>query len=58
MEELGNEQLRPLFDAIDSGGTRFYQPGMSSKERDVTKYVLQGKQAKFVIPDVPVKLSV
>ena len=57
MEELGNEQLRPLFDAIVSGGARFYQSGMSSKERDVTKYVLQGKQAKFVIPDVPVKLS-
>ena len=30
---------------------------MSSKEREVTEYVLQDKQAEFAIPDVPVKLS-
>ena len=30
---------------------------MSSKEREVTEYVLQDKQAEFAIPDVTVKLS-
>jgi hypothetical protein len=30
---------------------------MSSKEREVTEYVLQDKQEEFAIPDVPVKLS-
>ena len=39
------------------GGVRFYQSGMSSKEREITEYVLQDKQAEFAIPDVPVKLS-
>ena len=30
---------------------------MSSKEREVTEYVLQDKQAEFAIPDVPVKVA-
>ncbi len=54
---LGTGKLRDLFDAIVSGGGRFYISGMSGKVRGVTEADLNGKPAEFAMPNVLVRLS-
>ena len=54
---LGTGELRAHFDAIVSGGGRFYLSGMSSKGRGVTDKDLQDKPAEFAKPNVLVQLS-
>ena len=53
---LGTGELRAHFDAIVSGGGRFYLSGMSSKGRGVTDKDLQDKPAEFAKPNVLVQL--
>jgi len=54
---LGTGELRAHFDAIVSGGGRFYLSGMSSKGRGVTDKDLQDKPAEFAKPNVLVQLA-
>ena len=54
---LGTGSLRESFDAVVSGGGRFYVSGMSSKARDVTEADLEGKPAEFAMPTRLVQLA-
>ena len=54
---LGTSELRTHFDAIVSGGRRFYLSGMSSKGRGVTEEDLRSMPAEFAMPEVLVSLS-
>ena len=54
---LGTGRLREHFDALCSGGARFYVSGMSAKSRGVTESDLAGKPAEFAMPNVLVKLA-
>ena len=54
---LGTGELRTHFDAIVSGGGRFYLSGMSSKCRGVTEEDLRSMPAEFATPEVLVRLS-
>ncbi len=47
---LGTGSLRESFDAVASGGGRFYVSGMSSKARGVLDSDLEGKPAEFSMP--------
>jgi uncharacterized protein len=47
---LGTGSLRESFDAVASGGGRFFLSGMSSKARGVTDGDLEGKPAEFAMP--------
>lgn len=54
---LGTGKLREWYDAVVTGGGRFYLSGMSSKARGVTDADLSGKPAEFAMPNVLVRLS-
>lgn len=54
---LGTGSLRESFDAVVSGGGRFYVSGMSSKARGVTAADLEGKPAEMAMPDRLVQLT-
>jgi len=54
---LGTGRLREHFDALDSGGARFYLSGMSAKSRGLSEADLDGKPAEFAMPNVLVNLS-
>ena len=54
---VGTGSLRESFDAIASGGGRFYVSGMSSKARGVTDGDLEGKPAEFAMPTQLVQLT-
>ena len=54
---LGTGSLRESFDAVASGGGRFFLSGMSSKARGVTEADLEGKPAEFAMPKRLVELS-
>ena len=54
---LGTGSLRESFDAVVSGGGRFYVSGMSSKARGVTASELEGKPAEMAMPDRLVQLA-
>jgi predicted peroxiredoxin len=54
---LGTGSLRESFDAVVSGGGRFYVSGMSSKARGVTADDLEGKPAEMAMPKVLVQLA-
>ncbi len=54
---LGTGSLRESFDAIASGGGRFYVSGMSSKARGVTDGDLAGKPAECAMPQRLVQLA-
>ena len=54
---LGTGSLRESFDAVSSGGGRFYLSGMSSKARGVTEGDLEGKPAEFAMPQRLVQLT-
>ena len=53
---LGTGALRESFDAVVSGGGRFYVSGMSSKARGVSPADLAGKPAEMAMPDRLVQL--
>lgn len=54
---LGTGSLRESFDAVVSGGGRFYVSGMSSKARGVSPADLEGKPAEMAMPDRLVQLA-
>ncbi len=54
---VGTGSLRESYDAVVSGGGRFYLSGMSSKTRGVSAQDLEGKPAEMAMPDVLVRLS-
>ena len=54
---LGTGSLRESFDAVASGGARFYVSGMSSKARGVTDDDLDGKPAEFAMPKRLVQIA-
>ena len=54
---LGTGKLRESFDAIASGGGRFYLSGMSGKARGVTEGDLEGKPVEFAMPTKLLALS-
>lgn len=54
---LGTGSLRESFDAVASGGGRFYVSGMSSKARGVTEADLDGKPAELAMPTRLVELT-
>jgi uncharacterized protein len=55
---LGTGSLRESYDAIVSGGGRFYVSGMSSNARGVSEQDLQDKPAELAMPDRLVELAV
>jgi uncharacterized protein len=55
---LGTGSLRESYDAIVSGGGRFYLSGMSSKARGVSEQDLEGKPADMAMPNRLVQLAV
>jgi uncharacterized protein len=56
-EGVGTGKLREHFDAIVSGGGRFYVSGMSSKARGVTEADLEGKPAQMATPSDLVRVT-
>ena len=54
---LGTGKLRELYDALVSGGARFYLSGMSSKARGVGEMDIDGKPAEMAMPNVLVRLA-
>lgn len=54
---LGTGSLRESFDAVVSGGGRFFVSGMSSKARGVSAADLEGKPAEMAMPDRLVQLA-
>ena len=54
---LGTGSLRESFDAVASGGGRFYVSGMSSKARGVSEADLDGKPAELAMPTRLVELT-
>lgn len=57
VEGLGTGKLREHYEAIVSGGGRFYVSGMSAKARGVTEADMQGKRAEFAMPTKLVQLA-
>jgi uncharacterized protein len=55
---LGTGKLRDHYDAIVTGGGKFYLSGMSSKARGVTEDDLKDKPAELAMPKVLVQLAV
>ena len=54
---LGTGSLRESFDAVVSGGGRFYVSGMSSKARGVGVADLENKPAEMAMPERLVQLT-
>ncbi len=54
---LGTGKLREHFDALATGGARFYLSGMSSAARSLSPEELAGKPEKMAMPDVLVDLA-
>ena len=54
---LGTGKLRDHYDAIVTGGGRFYLSGMSSKARGLTDADLSGRPMEFATPNVLVRLA-
>jgi uncharacterized protein len=57
LQGVGTGNAREHFDAVVSGGGRFYVSGLSSKARGVTEKDLEGKNAEMVMPNVLVRLA-
>ena len=53
----GTGSLRESYEAIVTGGGRFYLSGMSSQARGVTPADLEGKPAEMAMPKVLVPLA-
>jgi predicted peroxiredoxin len=54
---LGTGSLQESFTAVVEGGGQFYVSGMSSKARGVTDADLEGKPARFAMPNRLVQLA-
>ncbi|HJW89460.1 MAG TPA: DsrE family protein [Anaerolineales bacterium] len=54
---LGTGKLRELYDAVVTGGGKFYLSGMSSKARALTEADISGKPAEFATPNTLVRLA-
>ena len=54
---LGTGKLREHYDALATGGAKFYLSGMSAKSRGMSDADLAGKPAEFAMPNVLVRLS-
>lgn len=57
LEGKGTGNLKAHFEAICSGGGRFFLSGMSAKARGLDDSVLQDKPAEFAMPDALVRLA-
>jgi predicted peroxiredoxin len=57
LQGVGTGNAREHFDAVVSGGGRFYVSGLSSKARGVTEKDLEGKNAEMVMPKELVRLA-
>ena len=57
VEGKGTGSLRAHFDALVAGGAKFHVSGMSAKARGMSEADLEGKPAKFAMPDVLVRLA-
>ena len=57
VQGIGTGNLREHFDALASGGARFYASGMSSKARGVDADALNGKAVEMAPPDRLVELA-
>ena len=57
VEGKGTGSLRAHFDALAAGGAKFHVSGMSAKARGMSEADLEGKPAKFAMPDVLVRLA-
>jgi len=55
---LGTGKLREHYDALATGGAKFYLSGMSAKSRGMSDADLAGKPAEFAMPNVLVRLSI
>lgn len=55
---LGTGNLRKLYDAVVSSGTKIYLSGMSSRSRGLGEEELKGKPCKFASPRDLVQLAV
>ena len=55
---LGTGDLRDLYNAIVSGGVKFYLSGMPSRTRGLSEAELEGKLYEFVTPNRLVQLAV
>jgi len=55
---LGTGKLREHYDALASGGARFYLSGMSSKSRGLLESEIAGKPAEFAMPNVLIRLAI
>jgi predicted peroxiredoxin len=54
---LGTGKLREHYDALASGGAKFYLSGMSSKSRGLLESEIAGKPAEFAMPNVLIRLA-
>ena len=54
---LGTGKLREHFDALVTGGAKFYLSGMSAKSRGMSEADLANKPAEFAMPNVLVRLT-
>ena len=54
---LGTGKLREHYEAIVTGGGKFYISGMSSKGRGVADTDLNGKPAEFAMPNILIRLA-
>ena len=54
----GTGNLKEHYDSIVDGGGKFYLSGMSAKARGFDDSLIEGKPAKFAMPDVLVKLLI
>jgi predicted peroxiredoxin len=57
VQGIGTGSLREHFDALVSGGARFFASGMSSKARGVDAEALGGASIEFAPPDRLVDLT-
>lgn len=56
VQGIGTGSLREHYEALASGGARFFLSGMSSKARGLDAQALGGKQCELVPPDRLVEL--
>ncbi|MDJ0778717.1 MAG: DsrE family protein [Gammaproteobacteria bacterium] len=56
LQGLGTGNLKEHYDAIVENGGQFYLSGMSAKARGYDESLIDGKPARFAMPDMLVKL--
>ncbi len=58
VQGVGTGSLREHYESIVEGGGRFYLSGMSAKARGYDDTLIEGKPARFAMPDVLVRLLI